>query len=52
MLENNVYDSNLGVYDGVDPNIYNNTKIGQVNNNTTYMITLLILYKNDGSAPR
>ena len=51
MLENNVYDSSPGVYGGVDPP-YNNTTIGQVNNDTTYMITLLILHKNDGSAPR
>ena len=41
MLENNVYDSSLGFYDGVDPP-YNNTKIGQVNSDTTYMTTLLI----------
>ena len=33
-LENNVYDSSLGVCDGVDPT-YNSIKIGPVNNDTT-----------------
>jgi hypothetical protein len=60
-IENNVYDSSIGICDGVDPT-YNSIKIGQVNNDTTYdhtsnsvqkmsiltphMTTLLVLYKN------
>jgi hypothetical protein len=39
MLENNVYDSSLCVYDGVNPT-YNNTTIGQVNNDPTTLLTL------------
>jgi hypothetical protein len=35
LIENNVYDSSLGVCDGVDPT-YNSIKIGPVNNDTTY----------------
>ena len=33
-----MYDSSLRVYDGVDPT-YNNTKIGQVNDDTIYDYT-------------
>jgi len=43
-LENNVYDSSLGVCDGVDPT-YNSIKIGPVNNDTTYDHTSNIVQK-------
>jgi heat shock protein HspQ len=62
-----VYDSSLRVYDGVDPiynntkidQVNDDTKYDYtsiwyknlVNNDETYMTTLLILYKNDVSAP-
>jgi hypothetical protein len=43
-IENNVYDSSLGICDGVDPT-YNSIKIGQVNNDTTYDHTSNIVQK-------
>ena len=47
-LENNVYDSSLGVCDGVDPT-YNSIKIGPVNNDTTYDHTSNIIQKQINS---
>jgi hypothetical protein len=47
-LENNVYDSSLGVCDGVDPT-YNSIKIGPVNNDTTYDHTSNIVQKQVNS---
>ena len=47
-LENNVYDSSLGVCDGVDPT-YNSIKICQVNNDTTYDHTSNIVQKKVNS---
>jgi len=47
-LENNVYDSSLGVCDGVDPT-YNSIKIGPVNNDTTYDHTANIVQKQVNS---
>ena len=41
-IENNVYDSSLGVCDGVDPT-YNSIKIWEVNNDTTYDHTFNIV---------
>lgn len=43
-IENNVYDSSLGVCDGVDPT-YNSIKIGPVNNDTIYDHTANIVQK-------
>jgi hypothetical protein len=43
-IENNVYDSSLGVCAGDDPT-YNSIKIGQVNNDTTYDHTSNIVQK-------
>jgi hypothetical protein len=43
-IENNVYDSSLGVCDGVDPT-YNSITICQVNNDTTYDHTTNIVQK-------
>jgi hypothetical protein len=47
-IENNVYDSSLGVCDGVDPT-YNSIKICQVNNDTTYDHTSNIVQKQVNS---
>ena len=43
-IENNVYDSSLGVCDGVDPT-YNSIQICQVNKDTTYDHTSNIVQK-------
>ena len=47
-LESNVYDSSLGVCDGVDPT-YNSIKIGQVNNDMTYDHTSNIVQTQDNN---
>ena len=47
-IENNVYDSSLGVCGGVDP-IYNSITIYQVNNDTTYDHTSNIVQKQVNS---
>ena len=47
-IENNVYDSSLGVCDGVDPT-YNSITICQVNNDTTYDHTSNIVQKQVNS---
>jgi hypothetical protein len=47
-IENNVYDSSLGVCDGVDPT-YNSITICQVNNDTTYDHTSNIIQKQVNS---
>jgi hypothetical protein len=47
-IENNVYDSSIGVCDGVDPT-YNSIKICEVNNDTTYDHTSNIVQKQVNS---